>query len=135
MSLTLIYHSYFPPNLVLTNSPCVLWFLSLQISHRFPTRLFISEAVVKHAASSTFCSVVEENVCLNDESALRIGSCMADVHAPLGGRLASWLCSETPYLFQFSLLPRCTFEDGAHNCSVLTRANLRKQVSQTVGQR
>lgn len=29
LSLTLIHHSYFSPNLVITNSPCVLWSVSL----------------------------------------------------------------------------------------------------------
>lgn len=69
---------------------------------------------------------------INDESALHrelYGRRPRSSEA--AGRLASWLCPETPYLFQ------CTvdFEDRARNYSVLSRNHFIKQVSQTVGQR
>lgn len=43
-----------------------------------------------------------------------IGSHMADVHTPLRReeRLASWLISETPYLFKCSLFSQCTLKMG-----------------------
>lgn len=102
------------------------------ISH---TRTFIAEAVVKHAALSTFCSggVGWGGRRRKHRWWVNIAYGRHSHCSETGGRTGQ-LAQLRESIFVSLLPPTWYFEDGAKNYSVLPRNHFIKQVSQTVGQ-